>query len=94
MQLGRSFIHLSRFIKTTDTSNNEGGRLRPKKRVTKNDKKQKREVYSQKYVRTVLKHLEGKLTNAPEREDITREGVRPTEVRGMAKTKGKNAHGK
>ena len=65
-----------------------------KKRVTKNDKKQKREVNSQKYVSTVLKHLEGKLTNAPEREDITREGVRPTEVRGMAKTKGKNAHGK
>jgi len=72
----------------------KGDDFTPQKRVTKNDKKQKRDVYSQKYVRTVLKHLEGKLTNAPEREDITREGVRPTEVRGMAKSKRKNAHGK
>ena len=47
----------------------------PKKRVTKNDKKQKREVYSQRHIRTVLKHLEGRLSNAPECESADREGV-------------------
>ena len=55
----------------------KGDDFTPKKRVTKNDKKQKREVYSQKYVRTVLKHLEGKLTNAPEREDSYSRGSTP-----------------
>ena len=66
----------------------------PKKRVTKNDKKQKREVYSQRHIRTVLKHLEGRLSNASECESADREGVCTPEVRGMAKTKRKNAHSK
>jgi hypothetical protein len=33
----------------------------PKKRVTKNDKKNKREVYSQKHVRNMLKQKEASL---------------------------------
>lgn len=33
----------------------------PKKRVTKNDKKNKKEVYSQKHVRNVLKQKEASL---------------------------------
>jgi hypothetical protein len=52
----------------------------PKKRVTKNDKKQKNSVYSQKHIRAVLKHLEGKVLNAPEGKSTTRKGVCPTEV--------------
>ena len=66
----------------------------PKKRVTKNDKKQKKEVYSQRHIRTVLKHLEGKLINAPDSESVDREGVCTPEVRGVAKFKRKHAHGK
>jgi len=52
----------------------------PKKRVTKNDKKQKNEVYSQKHVRAVLKHLESKIPNAPNSEETDRKGVRPPKV--------------
>jgi hypothetical protein len=33
----------------------------PKKRVTKNDKKNKKEVYSQKHVRNMLKQMEASL---------------------------------
>ena len=33
----------------------------PKKRVTKNDKKNKREVYSQKHIRNMLKQKEASL---------------------------------
>lgn len=72
----------------------KGEEFTPKKRVTKNDKKQKREVYSQRYVRTVLKHLEGKSTNAPECESVNREGVCTPEVRGVVKSERKHAHGK
>ena len=66
----------------------------PKKRVTKNDKKQKREVYSQRHIRTVLKHLEGKLSNASECESADLEGVCTPEVRGVVKSKRKHAHSK
>jgi len=66
----------------------------PKKRVTKNDKKQKREVYSQRHIRTILKHLGGKLTNAPESGSTYQEGIRTPEVQGMAKTKRTHAHSK
>lgn len=52
----------------------------PKKRVTKNDKKQKNEVYSQKHIRAVLKQLEGKIANAPNSEETDRKGVRPSKV--------------
>jgi len=52
----------------------------PKKRVTKNDKKHKKDVYSQKHIRTVLKHLEGKLTNAPNSGNPNQTGVCTTEV--------------
>jgi len=52
----------------------------PKKRVTKKDKKQKKSVYSQKHIRTVLKHLEGKLTNAPNSGVPNQTGVCTTEV--------------
>lgn len=52
----------------------------PKKRVTKNDKKQKKDVYSQKHIRTVLKHLEGKLTNAPNSGNPNQTGVCTAEV--------------
>lgn len=52
----------------------------PTKRVTKNDKKQKTEVYSQKHIRSVLKHLEGKVSNAPNGEETTGKGVRPAKV--------------
>jgi hypothetical protein len=72
----------------------KGEDFTPKKRVTKNDKKQKREVYSQRHIRTVLKHLEGKLTNASDSESVDREGVCTPEVRGVAKFKRKHAHGK
>lgn len=72
----------------------KGDDFNPKKRVTKNDKKQKREVYSQRYVRTVLKHLEGKSTNAPDSESVDREGVCTPEVRGVVKSKRKHAHSK
>lgn len=33
----------------------------PKKRVTKNDKKNKKEVYSQKHIRNMLKQMEASL---------------------------------
>jgi hypothetical protein len=52
----------------------------PKKRVTKNDKKQQNEVYSQKHIRAVLKQLEGKISNAPNSEETNRKGVRPSKV--------------
>lgn len=34
-----------------------------KKRVTKNDKKHKRQIYSQKHVRNLLKQKEGSIAN-------------------------------
>tara|TARA_B100001540_G_C15618093_1_gene556285 strand:+ start:482 stop:679 length:198 start_codon:yes stop_codon:yes gene_type:complete len=39
-----------------------------KKRVTKNDRKSKNKIYSQKHIRIVLKHLEGKSSNVRESE--------------------------
>ena len=43
-----------------------GSEFTPKKRVTKNDKKKKRDVYSQKHIRLTLKQMEGKIINAHE----------------------------
>jgi hypothetical protein len=61
----------------------------PKKRVTKNDKKQKGEVYSQKHIRLVLKQMESRVSNAPKSEAIDRAGIRPPKVGGMADPSGK-----
>jgi len=37
----------------------------PKKRVTKNDKKHKKHVYSQKHIRMLLKQMEATKRNGP-----------------------------
>ena len=52
----------------------------PKKRVTKNDKKKKWDVYSQKHIRLTLKQMEGKIITAPECKSADREGVCSTEI--------------
>jgi len=64
----------------------------PKKRVTKNDKKEKGSIYSSKHIRLTLKRLEQQSINGREGEKPDREGVCPTEIRGMAKPKKNNAH--
>lgn len=46
-----------------------------KKRVTKNDKKNKKGVYSQKHIRILLKQLESKSINAGEDTQSGRKGV-------------------
>tara|TARA_B100002019_G_scaffold8403_2_gene6678 strand:+ start:4687 stop:4926 length:240 start_codon:yes stop_codon:yes gene_type:complete len=60
--------------------------LRFNKRVTKNDKKAKKSVYSSKYIRLVLKHLSGKITNAREGKSIDRENVRSPEIGRVAQS--------
>ena len=60
-----------------------GSEFTPKKRVTKNDKKKKRDVYSQKHIRLTLKQMEGKITNAPECKSTDREGLCSAEIRRM-----------
>jgi len=64
------------------------------KRVTKNDKKSKKSVYSSKHIRLVLKHLEGKINNARESESVDRERVCCSKIGGMAQSQKKYAHGK
>ena len=56
------------------------------KRVTKNDKKAKKSVYSSKHIRLVLKHLSSKITNARESESIDRENVRSPEIGRVAQS--------
>ena len=64
------------------------------KRVTKNDKKSKKSIYSSTHIRLVLKHLEGTINNARESESVDRERVCCPEIRGMAQSQKKYAHGK
>ena len=66
----------------------------PRKRVTKNDKKEKGSIYSSKHIRLTLKRLEQQSINGRESETLDREGVCPTKIRGMAKPKKNNAHRK
>jgi len=66
----------------------------PRKRVTKNDKKEKRSIYSNKHIRLTLKRLEQQTINGRESETLDREGVCPTKIGGMAKPKKNNAHRK
>tara|TARA_Y100000389_G_scaffold149388_1_gene148712 strand:+ start:7919 stop:8185 length:267 start_codon:yes stop_codon:yes gene_type:complete len=65
-----------------------------KKRVTKNDKKNKRSIYSSKHIRFILKRLEGNNNNERESEIFDREEIRPSKIRGMAKSTKNNAHRK
>ena len=58
----------------------------PKKRVTKNDKKKKQDVYSQKHIRLTLKQLESKTTNAPECESVDRGRICATKVGGVVRS--------
>ena len=66
----------------------------PKKRVTKNDKKEKGSIYSSKHIRLTLKRLEQQSINGRESESLDREGVCPTKIGGMAKPKKNHAHRK
>jgi hypothetical protein len=66
----------------------------PKKRVTKNDKKEKGSIYSSKHIRLTLKRLEQQSINGQESEGIDREGVCPAKIGGMAKPKKNHAHRK
>ena len=65
-----------------------------KKRVTKNDRKEKASIYSSKHIRLTLKHLEQQSTNGREGEKTDREGICSTEIGGMAKSKKNHAHRK
>lgn len=69
-----------------------GSDFNPKKRVTKNDKKKKQDVYSQKHIRLTLKQLESKTINAPECESVDRDGVCTAKVGGVVKYKTRHAN--
>jgi hypothetical protein len=69
-----------------------GSDFTPKKRVTKNDKKKKQDVYSQKHIRLTLKQLESKTINAPECESVDREGVCSTKVGGVVRSQTRHAN--
>tara|TARA_B100001564_G_scaffold324756_1_gene305809 strand:- start:19451 stop:19717 length:267 start_codon:yes stop_codon:yes gene_type:complete len=66
--------------------------LRIKKRVTKNDKKNKQSIYSSKHIRFILKHLKGNNNNERESESLDREGLRPSKIGGVVKPTKNNAH--
>ena len=66
----------------------------PKKRVTKNDKKEKGSIYSSKHIRLTLKRLEQQSINGRESESLDREGICPPKIGGMAKPKKNHAHRK
>jgi hypothetical protein len=65
-----------------------------KKRVTKNDKKNKKGVYSQKHVRILLKQLDSKTINVGEDTQADRKGVCSSKVGGVVESKGSHAHRK
>jgi len=69
-----------------------GSDFTPKKRVTKNDKKKKQDVYSQKHIRLTLKQLESKIINAPECESVDRERICTTKVGGVVKSQAGHAN--
>jgi len=65
-----------------------------KKRVTKNDKKEKGTIYSSKHIRLTLKRLEQQLINGHESQGSIGEGVCTTEVRRVVKPAKNHAHRK
>ena len=66
----------------------------PRKRVTKNDKKEKGSIYSSKHIRLTLKHLEQQSINEREGKSTPREGICATEVGRMVKPAKNHAHRK
>lgn len=66
----------------------------PNKRVTKNDKKEKRSIYSTRHVRLTLKRLAQQSINGRESESTSGEGVCTTKVGRVVKPAKNHAHRK